>query len=58
MIALSYVIGQATQTRIGWLFLFLIPKFTAMQLEQLVEKFRNKDMSAFETLYGMYDENI
>jgi RNA polymerase sigma factor (sigma-70 family) len=29
-----------------------------MQLEQLVEKFREKDMSAFETLYGMYAENI
>lgn len=29
-----------------------------MQLEQLVEKFREKDMSAFETLYGMYADNI
>ncbi|KAA2216762.1 MULTISPECIES: RNA polymerase sigma factor [Maribacter] len=29
-----------------------------MQLEQLVERFREKDVSAFETLYGMYSENI
>ena len=29
-----------------------------MQLEQLVEKFREKDVSAFETLYGMYADNI
>lgn len=29
-----------------------------MQLEQLVEKFREKDVAAFETLYGMYAENI
>lgn len=41
-----------------WLFLFLIAKFSPMQLEQLVERFRKKDVSAFETLYGMYAENI
>lgn len=29
-----------------------------MQLDILVERFKNKDSSAFETLYGMYSQNI
>lgn len=29
-----------------------------MQLDLLVEKFQKKDAAAFETLYGMYAENI
>ena len=29
-----------------------------MQLEVLVEQFKKKDTKAFETLYGMYSENI
>ncbi|WP_396637495.1 RNA polymerase sigma factor [Maribacter sp. R77961] len=29
-----------------------------MQLNTLVERFKNKDASAFETLYGMYADNI
>ena len=29
-----------------------------MDLEPLVERFRQKDLSAFEKLYGMYSENI
>ena len=30
----------------------------SMDLDRLVERFRKKDMKAFETLYGMYSENI
>lgn len=29
-----------------------------MQLNVLIERFKKKDTSAFETLYGMYSENI
>ena len=29
-----------------------------MDLEPLVERFQQKDLSAFEKLYGMYSENI
>lgn len=29
-----------------------------MQLDALVERFKNKDASAFEILYGMYSDNI